>query len=355
MLNTVIALSTGPALHKTMEAKVRTQVAMEGFLLIDLFRMISDYQCQQRGLPKGSRWMASQTSENLQMVALSVILVGVTNDIGDVYRSGFGRMSELPVEQHFGALRIQSASAQLSSRAYWKACARHMIRTSRRHETSKTPVRSNCSPISDDAFRCCSVRALQSALELVAWCSNTCVDSLERMYREWCESGVANMDELQGHEAEEEEWEDWREEDDCEEVLADIQNEATMDVEDEANTSVPDAVTMDLRQCPDAADLKNLLQADPPSSPMKPFGICFEGTDMDVSMPKTLHQAIFADPESREKSGVNMFDRLWRLTMYVRHYQGGGDRLWVRSARNARVASAGLSWHQQLARYDQSL
>ena len=38
--------------------------------------------------------------------------------------NGFGRLSELTVEQHFSMLRAQSNNAQLTARAYFKAAAR---------------------------------------------------------------------------------------------------------------------------------------------------------------------------------------------------------------------------------------
>jgi hypothetical protein len=42
----------------------------------------------------------------------------------NAWGNGFGRLSELTVEQHFSMLRAQSNNAQLTARAYFKAAAR---------------------------------------------------------------------------------------------------------------------------------------------------------------------------------------------------------------------------------------
>ena len=47
------------------------------------------------------------------------------------WKQGYSRLSELPREQHFGKLRMQSSNAQLSSRAFFMADARTALRTSR--------------------------------------------------------------------------------------------------------------------------------------------------------------------------------------------------------------------------------
>ena len=59
---------------------------------------------------------------------------------GNPFLHGHQRMTELAIEEHFGELRSQATNAQLSARAFFKACARSMLRASRGHKVIGEPT-----------------------------------------------------------------------------------------------------------------------------------------------------------------------------------------------------------------------
>lgn len=176
-----------PCSRKTMALSDRVLNALTGFALIDLFRLLSDKECARRGLPKGALFLAPETARNLQHSALAVVSVGLTKSSEGCYWSnGHQRLSELPVECHFGRLRTQSSSAQLSARSFWSASARDMLRSSSRKQVGDPPVQKKIDPLTEEEFLVVSNKALRSALRLAAWCQNCSVSSLSETYDQWC-------------------------------------------------------------------------------------------------------------------------------------------------------------------------
>ena len=149
-------------MHKTYDIKSRCEAAMSGFILLDLFKLVSELACRRRGLPRGALWIAPQTSENLQQVALSVIIQCASKpDVGDFHSAGHCRMTELPVEEWFSRLRCQSSNAQLDARAYWKAACREMLRASRLQD-QEVPACRSLPPLNARQFDDCSARAMKA-------------------------------------------------------------------------------------------------------------------------------------------------------------------------------------------------
>ena len=168
-----------PLTHKSMEPTDRCQNAMTAFCMLDLFRLVADTETTKRGLPKGSLFLSHQTLRNLQCVALSAIIVTASPDRqGDAWRYGHLRLSELAVEEHFGLLRMQSASAQLTTRGFWVAEAREMLRQKSCSKNSSKPVEHQAAMLSPAEFYECSCKALRSALRLVGYCANVSVSWL---------------------------------------------------------------------------------------------------------------------------------------------------------------------------------
>lgn len=152
--------------------------------------MLSDREAKRRGLPKGSLFMAAETMRNLQQVAMGLVTVCLSKEAeGNFWSSGNHRLSELSVEQHFGRLRVQSPSAQLTSRSYWAAAARDMLRTkSKKQADTPLPV-GTVKPLTADEFYYESEKAVRSAVRLAAWCQDCTQQSLHDMYLEWCGQG----------------------------------------------------------------------------------------------------------------------------------------------------------------------
>lgn len=94
--NCVVALCIAPCTHKDLRLAQRCEVALSGFLCIDLFRMAAESLCSARTLPRGSLFMAPQTCHNLQGVALSVIVVCLTKSPDfSPWTRGQSRLSEI--------------------------------------------------------------------------------------------------------------------------------------------------------------------------------------------------------------------------------------------------------------------
>lgn len=177
-----------PISHKSMSVVDRAHNAMAGFVLVDLFRMLADLECTRRGLPRGSLFLAPETARNLQHCALSVLQVCLSKSPeGCLWSRGHHRLTELSVEQFFGRLRVQSSSANLSSRAYWQASCRDMLRNKARHKKPIPIPSKQVEPLGSSDFWHESEKALRSAIKLAAWCEGVTGDSLSTMYSEWCD------------------------------------------------------------------------------------------------------------------------------------------------------------------------
>lgn len=162
-----------------MDIADRAQNAMTAFVALDLFRLCAEVECSRRGWPKGTMFLSPQTTRNIQKVALSAVVVAATSDRqGDPWRFGHLRLSELAVEEHFGVLRMQSASAQLTTRSFWVAEAREMFRQQMRRKNGSRPVNHEAGILSQSDFFDASGKALRSALRLVAFCANVTVTRL---------------------------------------------------------------------------------------------------------------------------------------------------------------------------------
>ena len=86
LLNLSTSLCTSPTMHRTMSMVKRAECAMSGFVLLDLWKIVADKIAFQRGVAKGSLYMANQTRSALQSVAMSVILIALTKDeLGDPF------------------------------------------------------------------------------------------------------------------------------------------------------------------------------------------------------------------------------------------------------------------------------
>ena len=347
LLNLTTALCVAPHLHKSMSTQTRCQSAMEGIILLDLFRLVADTSCNREGLPKGSRWIAPQTSDNLASVAMSMVVLAASKPNGtwDPFSQGHARYSELPIEEWFGHLRVQSSNAQLSARSYWRAAARKMIAERKKDGLKQGNLR-NLPRLTPEQFQGCSKRAMQSALHLVSFCAGVSTASLEKMYIEWSENGSFDVDPFlvdfdMDEELDEPEPEQM---DECMRMLWDLEEEAR----DQSDQPMPEAdlSKFQLRSVPDAELLQDVIHAKASYSPNKPFGVEEnEEKNQAISQPHTLHQALFSEADP------NIWDRLWRLSMSLRHWGGGSDKHWVPNARSSRRASAGLSWHKCLSQH----
>ena len=174
-------------------------------------------------------------------------------------------------------------------------------------------------------------------------------ESLEALYRQWCETKQFSAelepfepydpDELHG---EKDDYADAEQEDGMKEhrnLLNQIRDEAAM-MNDEIQDTAMDLLAFELEEIPDAEKLQEVMRSRPePGVPETPDAA-------KKTNPKTLHAALcFLGGKA---SATEIFDQLWRLTMYLRYWHGGPDRHWIANPRSCRRASSRLNWYQQL-------
>ena len=320
-----------------MTTSDRVQNAMCGYVLLDLFRLVAEQRCSKLSLPKGTLFLHPETLRNVQHIGLAVIAVCLTGcKSGNPFARGHHRLSELAIEEHFGSLRTQSVSAQLTARAFWKAAAREMVRAMKCRKPCEPP-HDSLDPISNEDFLLASKRALKSSLALASWASDLSVEALEKQYQEWCAYGqfrpvLGDMDE------EEDDFE--LSDDNASTLLKSLQDDANMEG-DLPEDGVVDPVEFELRNVPDSAELLAAFSAEAALDSEN-----LDGPETFTGTPKTLHQAMY--PVDCNASPVVVFDRLWRLLMSIRYWHGGGDVHWIRNPRACRRKTSGLNWYQCL-------
>lgn len=358
-----VAFAQAPMAHRTMTVENRVENSMSGFILLDIFMMLANRQCSKLGLPKGSLYLAPETVRNVQQVALGCIAVCLTKSAdGSPWQYGEQRLSELAIEQLFGRLRTQSSSAQLTARSYWKACCRDMMRSSQfRKKTAVRIPAEGEEPLSPDAFYHASDKAMRASLSLAAFCAGVTEESLWSSYKGWCkDKGYMQKVDLLGDEDEfDDSLEGVQEENEdkgnahevsTQEFLAHVQAEAAMEGELEADTTEPLIADAKLDKVPDKDLLMNIMTAKadkteepeiPSESPTK--GVAGAAGGMACNLKHALW-CLGHQPSEQE-----VFDSIFRLVAYLRHWRGGMDRCWIKDPRASRRSSTKLNWYQCLA------
>ncbi|CAK9027737.1 unnamed protein product [Durusdinium trenchii] len=279
----------------------------------------------------------------LQSVSLAGVAMCVSKPSEfTCWQSGLARCSELPIEQHFGHLRSQSASAQLSARSFFMASARQSLKVSKTLNHSKPKPAKAEKPLSDQQFADCCDRALKSSLMLVARCSEFSEDRLEKMYRKACQNGAYEWDDPEEPaENEDDELEEVRPAEkpgspDCIQFLDTLRvDHKLMEPSDNLDdVTVPDDAPAGPEQDP---DLENVMEPYRDERFISPKS----GKDGN-EIPDTLLEAL------KLKDG-DMWNRLWRLLLRLRSGKGGIDTGFLKNAKNSRKASRGLNWYQRLS------
>lgn len=125
-----VSMCVAPSMHSLLTVAERCEVALSGYICMDLFSMLAKEKCRTLQLPGGSTFMAVQTCSTLQHVALSVVLICLTMEDGfDAWTSGTARLTELPIEYHFGYLRCMMSNSQFSARQFFACDAKQAAKT----------------------------------------------------------------------------------------------------------------------------------------------------------------------------------------------------------------------------------
>lgn len=346
-----------PSAHGTMSLEDRAENCMAGIVLLEVFQMLAAEETKRRGLPRGSLWLAPETTRNLIHSAYGILVLSVSKpDQGNPFKHGEHRVTELPVERFFGRLRSQSPNAELSARSYWIASARDMLKSKRSLKAKKSCIQplGTMPKLTPSEFYALSERAYRSALKLASFCADVTLESLHQQYIAWCQAQGFNEecpvlgDEDDLFEAKMEKAEK-KDKSETESYLEHIQAEAEMMTKDLDNIDdlLDPTQQDDLKDVPDADVLRELFTAAPDKQ---------EGEEIPKESPSkgvvqpglahTLHRALWClAPHCPE---AEIFDSIWRLVMYLRHWKQGSDRTWIKDARACRKKSAKLNWFQCL-------
>ena len=359
-------------MHKSMSLLDRLENALSGYVLLDLFKLLSGKECKRRGLPPNSLWMAVQTHRNLQYVVMGFVsaLMG-KDEVGDPWKSSHHRWTELPIEMWFGRLRSRASSAQFNAKQYWSHAAAEMMRTQKFGvgESDSSILR----PPTDEEFQMASRRALMSAIRLAAWAAEVSEQSLEAAYAESAPNLIPAADANQAlHDWERDPKEDWETDDATagpeqnaekrwQDLLKHVRDEAAASLEADEQPQEPQDEniqesenhaenhaerTEEQPEEPAAMDEWKTLLGMPDGLDLK--DLC-EGTEMDAGdSPQllcTLREALRA---TSDNSSIECFDKLWRLIMYLRYWHGGMDLHWVKNPRASRKKSATKHWYRCL-------
>ena len=149
--NVVLGMCISPTMHRHLTMEQRCEIGLSGFLCLDMFRLVADKHCADLQLPRGSCFYAGQTIANLQSTALAGVVMTVSKPPGFTpWSQGYARLTELPIEQHFGQIRTQSSSAQHTTRSFLIASARLAQRTSRTLNKMKPKTSKPENPLTEE-------------------------------------------------------------------------------------------------------------------------------------------------------------------------------------------------------------
>ena len=119
-----------------------------------------------------------------------------------------------------------------------------------------------------------------------------------------------------------------------------VQNDVSMACEQEP---LPEKMPEkdEFEEFPDGPQLRHIMESE---NPQEPFGCERQSPNRkhgEDRVPTTLREAL-------EMDGC-MFNALFRLALKLRSLKGGMDSGFLPNPKNARRASNGLNWYQQLA------
>ena len=174
-------------MHKKLSVQNRLENALCAFTLLEMGHMLALEKEKDLGCKPGKCFFDPITIRNMKDLAGCVAIQSVA--LPDGYHWRPHGMTELPIEQHFGMLRAQFTSAQMSTRDYIRAsarCAEQYVRKLRNSGSSNSsdvrfPVEED-KRLTDQEFSEAGRRAFNSALELMAICSDYTKPQLKRAY-----------------------------------------------------------------------------------------------------------------------------------------------------------------------------
>lgn len=228
-----------------------------------------------------------------------------------------------------------------------------MVRASKVDATQKRPGasdRNTIQPFTDEEFLEASKRALSAGVKLAAWAAGVNEQTLLDIYKN-DDSTVADepLHDWENDEAEKLQEARLNEDSSFPDVMKNVQQDLQdMDLADEeveVGADTFDHVRADLRETPGADELFEVFQAQDAASPFRQETKAKAAVGGGSHWDETLAE-VFQTCQGRSED--LLWDRLWRLCMFLRHWQGGSDRHWIKNPFSCRKAASGMSWYQCL-------
>lgn len=164
-----VGLCVASVMHGDMTLQVRAETALCGFLCIDIFKLLASERCRKLKLPTGSLFMASQTAANIQACALSALMICLSKAPEfNPWAAGHGRLTELPIEQYFGALRQTSPNAQLNCRQYFAASIKQSLKSGVKLQKVKPSI-INQQPLTVQEFLHQPIGSILNYFDMFLW------------------------------------------------------------------------------------------------------------------------------------------------------------------------------------------
>lgn len=189
LMNLLAGLLHSSVMHRQMTVSQRCENAMSAHVLLDLAKILSLEHEDELGLPRGSSFISQITKKNLQELASFVVIQALSLVPGYVWTPW--RMTELPLEQWFGALRGRFATSQMSVRDFVLASAgtsRRFLQKMERDEKAKTlpdPPDKNMA-LTEGEFQACADRAFAASVKLMHLCLGYSETQIRRSYVAFC-------------------------------------------------------------------------------------------------------------------------------------------------------------------------
>lgn len=172
LMNLCQGLLQSSVLHKEMAMANRLENALVSHVFLDLCHLLAADREKEWGVKTGSLFSDRITIRNMKELAGCVAIAAMAIPDGYAYRPF--RMNELPIEQHFGALRGQFSSSQMSVRDFVTASANSARKAvAKQSKTGKESVHiPQEKALSHEEFQQCADRAFSAAISLMEMSSD---------------------------------------------------------------------------------------------------------------------------------------------------------------------------------------
>lgn len=190
LTNCVLSLLQSAVMHRKLSLETRLENALCTHILLDLGRMMSLEREKDLGVKRGSLFFDSATIRNLKNLVGCVAIVAAS--LPDGYAFKPWKMCELPLEWHFGMLRGQYTSAQMSVRDFIQADAILGAKTVRKQSKVGQEAVLQLSEfeamglpqkrLSEEQFQAAATRAMKAAFELMERCSTMTKVQIHKAY-----------------------------------------------------------------------------------------------------------------------------------------------------------------------------